>query len=92
MRMDPNLTPTTFILSILGVLTLIFIILLPALLELKKPRDAGPRRIMDEAPTNIPPKIVGPTFIVNLEEESGLEQKTVEKIIDVIAVLPNLEV
>jgi len=89
--MDPNLTSTTFILSILGVLTLTFIILLPALLELKKPRDAGPRRIMDEAP-NIPPKIVGPTFILNLEEEYGLEQKTVEKIIEIIAVLPNLEV
>jgi len=89
--MSPNPTPTTLITLCFGVSVFIFIMFLPALLELKKPKDAGPRRIMDDAYT-IQPKMVGTIVIVNLEEEHRFDQKLVEKIMNIIAVLPNLEV
>jgi hypothetical protein len=89
--MVPNPTLTTFITLILGVLTFIFIMLLPALLELKRPRDAGPRAIMDNAPT-IQPQIREKTILmVNVEEEQGFDQALIKKIADIIAVLPILE-
>jgi hypothetical protein len=75
---------------ILGVSTFIFIMLLPALLELKKPRDAGPRMIIDDAHFT-QPKITT-MLIANVEEEQGFDQVLVKKIADVISVLPNLEV
>jgi len=90
MRMVPNLTPTTFIMLIFGVSTFIFIMLLPALLELKRPKDAGPRMIMDHSVVVQPD--IRSMLMVNVEEERGFDQILVEKIADVIAVLPNLEV
>jgi len=86
--MIPNPTPTTFIMLMLGVLTFIFIMLLPALLELKRPKDAGPRIIADDANfTQL--KISMP--LVNVEEEQRFDQVLVKKIANIIAVLPNLE-
>jgi len=82
--MLPNPTLTTFIL-IIGVSVFSFIMLLPALLELKKPKDAGPRRIADKLPG------VQPILIVNLEEDYKFDQRLAAKILNVIAVLPNLE-
>ena len=82
--MLPNPSPT-FIMLLLGTLVFILIMFLPALLELKKPRDAGPRMINDYSfSANFP--------IANLEEKQGLDQTLVTKIIDAISVLPNLEV
>jgi len=80
---------TTFILLIIGVSTFIFIMLLPALFELKRPKDAGPRMIM-EYPLFTQPEL-GRVSMANVEEEQRLDQKLVEKIADIIAVLPNLE-
>jgi len=91
MRMVPNLNPTAFITLILGVSTFIFIMLLPALLELKRPKDAGPRAIMDNTST-IQSQIREKTIlIVNVEEEQGFDQALIKKISDIIAVLPSLE-
>jgi hypothetical protein len=75
---------------ILGVSTFIFIMLLPALLELKRPQDAGPRMITDDA-YFIQPKIRS-MLIANVEEEQRFDQILIKKIADIIAVLPNLEV
>jgi hypothetical protein len=75
---------------ILGVSTFIFIMLLPALLELKRPKDAGPRMIADDA-TFTQPKITD-ISIVNVEEEQRFDQILIKRIADAIAVLPNLEV
>lgn len=88
--MIPNPTPTVFILLILGVLTSIVITLLPAFYELKRPRDTGPRRIMNETPI-LSPKIAKTILITNMEEEYNISQKAVHKILDIIAFLPNLE-
>jgi len=88
--MIPNPTPTTFIILILGVLSFIFVMLLPALLELKKPKDAGPRLIMNDVPV-LQPQMRESILIVNVEEDHRLDQTLVKKIADIIAVLPNLE-
>jgi len=90
--MIPNSNPTTLILLAFGASVFIFIMLLPALLELKKPKDAGPRMIMDDL-------VVAQYFpkkgIIQLqsidEEKFGLDKTIVKKIADVISFLPNLE-
>ncbi|MBE0519632.1 hypothetical protein IBX35_01125 [Candidatus Bathyarchaeota archaeon] len=83
--MIPNPTPTTFIMLVFGVSTFIFIMLLPAFLELKKPKDAGPRTIMN----NI---IAIPQLPTIMEDEKiVLDQALRQKIANIIAFLPNLE-
>ena len=89
--MIPN--PTTVLLLFFGASTFILIMLLPALLELKKPKDAGPRKIMEE---NIIPsqrfKPFEATFLANLEKEiSKPNQTIIKRVADIIAFLPNLE-
>jgi len=88
--MIPNPTPTTFIILILGVLSFIFVMLLPALLELKKPKDAGPSLLMYDVPV-LQPQMRESILIVNVEEDHRFDQTLVKKIADIIAVLPNLE-
>ena len=91
MGMLPNPTPT-LIMLLLGVSAFIFIMLLPALLELKRPRDAGPRIIMDDVfiVQRFRAREIVP--LANIEEERfGLDKTIVNKITDIIAVLPNLE-
>jgi len=83
--MFPTPNPMTFIVLILGVSTFILIMLLPAFLELKKPKDAGPRTIMN----NI---ILIPQLPVIMEDEKiVLDQALRQKIASIIAFLPNLE-
>jgi hypothetical protein len=89
--MVPNPTLIDFIIIILEVSTFIVIMLLPALLELKRPKDAGPRAIMENAST-IRSQIIEKTFLIlNVEEEQRFDQALIKKIADVIAVLPGLE-
>jgi hypothetical protein len=89
MGMIPNPTPT-FILLTIGVLTFIFIMLLPSLLELKKPKDAGPRIIIDYTyDMQTLWKVSMP--IMDVEEERIFDKMLVKKIVEVISVLPNLE-
>jgi hypothetical protein len=90
--MIPNLNPTTLMMLIFGVSTFIFIMFLPALLELKKPRDAGPRITMDDV-------IIAQRFrdreiirLANIEKEKfGLDQTIVKRITNIVSFLPNLE-
>jgi len=83
-------TPTTLIILSFGVSIFIFIIFLPALLELKRPKDAGPRVIMDDAPI-LQLRRRETILIVDIEERYGFNRMLAKKIADVIAVLPNLE-
>ncbi|MCW3993590.1 MAG: hypothetical protein NWE85_03370 [Candidatus Bathyarchaeota archaeon] len=83
--MLPNPNPMTFIVLSLGVSAFILIMLLPAFLELKKPRDAGPRTIMN----NI---IAIPQLPTIMEDEKPiLDQALYQKIAEILVVLPNLE-
>lgn len=74
---------------IFGVSTFIFIMFLPALHELKKPRDAGPRLIMDD------PVVTGPQermkTLTKMEDDARVDRNLAKKLADIIAVLPNLE-
>lgn len=90
--MIPNPTPTTLIMLLFGVSAFIFIMLLPALLELKRPRDAGPRKIMADVIITQCFQARGTIPLASIEEEKfGLDQTIVKKIVDIIAVLSNLE-
>jgi len=66
--------------------------LLPALFELKRPKDAGPRKIMDSMIPVQRFQLGQMISLVNAEEEKlGLNQVLVKKIAEIIAFLPNLE-
>jgi hypothetical protein len=88
--MIPNPSPTALILLTIGVSTLIFVMLLPSLLELKKPKDAGPRIIIDYANgmQTLWKEIIP---ILDVEAERGFDKILVKKIVDIISILPNLE-
>jgi len=77
----------TPIMMIFGASTFILIMFLPALLELKKPKDAGPRRIMDEVIES-----QSKLKIASIESEVDFDQALVKKVSEIIAALPNLEV
>jgi len=89
--MVPNPTPATIIVLIFGVSTFILIMLLPAFFELKRPKDAGPRRMMDNIVALHQLQLGQITSLINVEEESGLDQAVIKKITDIISFLPNLE-
>jgi len=90
--MIPNPTPTMFVILIFGFSAFIFIMLLPALFELRRPKDAGPRKIMDGILAVQQFQLGQMISLVNVEEEKpGLDQVLVKKIADIIAFLPNLE-
>jgi hypothetical protein len=78
--------PATFVMVILGVSTFILVMFLPALLELKNPKDAGPRRITEEVSIW---KVE--TNLASMEKDVKVDQALIKKISEVIAVLPNLE-
>jgi hypothetical protein len=88
--MIPNLTT---IIAILIVATPIFILtlFLPAFIELKKPKDAGPRMINGGFPeVNI--GIVHFIPIANMEAEQKFDNSLIQTMAKIIAVLPSLEV
>jgi hypothetical protein len=74
---------------VLGTPVLILILFLPAIVELKKPQDSGPRIITDQIPT-IRPATESVFHLTNIEEEQKIESLLfrLSKIIDF---LPNLE-
>ena len=88
--MIPNLTSIIAILT-LGIPVLILIMLLPALLELKKPKDEGPRMIMDNI-SEVQIQIMRMTPIANIENEQRFDSAIIQPLAKIIAVLPNLEV
>jgi hypothetical protein len=87
--MIQNLTPIiavlTFVLPVL-----IFIMLLPAIHELKKPKDERPRMIMDDTPV-AEIQIMHMAHIVNIESEQKFDATVTQQLAKIMAVLPNLE-
>jgi len=88
--MIPNLT--LIIIILIGAIpTLILIMFLPALFEIKKPRDAGPRIILSSIPevkmlaTHVIP-------IANIEKEQKFDVPLIQTIAKIIEFLPKLEV
>ena len=88
--MIPN--PTSIIaILVLGTPILISIMFLPAILELRKPKDGGPRIIRDGIPEAL--FQVSEVFsIVNIEEEQEFDVSFLKPLSKVIGVLPSLEV
>ena len=86
MIQDPNSLIATLIATTAIIIVLFF---LPALIELKKPKDAGPRLIND----NIPKIRIGTLKvpITDIEEEQKFTYQSTIKIADSLYTLPNLE-
>ncbi len=87
--MIPNLTPIIAMLTI-SIPALIVIMLLPAILELKKPKDKGPRMIMDNV-SEMQIKTMHMKPIVAIENEQKVDSAITQQLAKIIAVLPNLE-
>jgi hypothetical protein len=87
--MIPNLTLIIILLA-LGTPILILIMFLPVLLELKKPKDAGPRRIMDNiSEVRIQMRAVS---IASMEEEQKFDRALIRMLAKIIEVLPSMEI
>ena len=70
--------------------SLLFLMLLPTLLELRKPRDAGPRRIMDDLSWKA--GVQGwPSNMRNMEKLEKFDAGLVVSLGKLFAVLPNLD-
>ena len=76
---------------VLGTPILILIMLLPALLELRKPKDAGPRMIMDNI-SEVLVQTVRMLPIANIENEQKFDVTLIQTIAKIIEVLPSLDV
>lgn len=81
-----------FTVVMLGAPFLLIIMLLPTLLELKKPKDAGPRLIMPNASLPISPQEIKVNRIVNIEEKCQFDIKLLPLVSRALNVLPDLEV
>jgi len=88
--MIPNLTSIIIIL-IVATPILIFIMFLPALLELKKPKDRGPRMIMGSIP-EVNMCIMHVIPITNIEDEQKFDSSLIQTMAKILEVLPTLEV
>jgi len=91
MGMIPNPTPTTLAVLFLGISILVFLMFLPALFELKKRRDAGPRMILDDIPAIPQLELALKIPISNIEEDVHFDYVAVLKTVSIITILPNLE-
>jgi hypothetical protein len=75
----------TLIGTFLGMVTVLFLMFMPALIELKRPQDAGPRLIIDNVV--LLPTHTKPLVLMDLEGEAHLIM-THERF---LCLLPNLE-
>ncbi len=81
--------PDVSLVFVLGAPILLLIMLLPSVLELKKPRDAGPRFIMDNF-SGIS-QLINMAPLVNIEEGPQIEAKLASSIAGVLSFLPKLD-
>ncbi len=86
--MIPNVTEIIIILATTPLL--ILIMFSPALIELKKPKDSGPRII----PMENPEMMLVTSFIPfsNIEDEQTFDNSLIQKMSKIVAFLPSLEV
>jgi hypothetical protein len=87
--MIPNLT--AIIIIIITTPVLILIMFLPAFIELKKPKDGGPRMITAEIP-EVNVLITHFIPIANIEDEQKFDSSLIQTMAKSIEVLPSLEV
>jgi hypothetical protein len=87
--MIPNLIST--ILLLLGIPTVIAIVFIPTLLELKRPRDMGPRIIMEHF-NGKPTEPHALNAILKIDDDHRLNQALLFSLGRVIEFLPSLEV
>jgi len=91
--MIPTSALTSIITLFLAVLTFLIVMLMPALFELKKPKDSGPRIMLEDTLyskiLNASPNI--PLLDVD-DEKVELDQEIIKRMAKVLAVLPRLEV
>ena len=86
------LNPTSIItILVLGTPILILIMFLPAMVELRKPKDGGPRMIMGGVP-EAPFHVMAFFPIVDIEEEQRFDSSLLGPLAKIIGVLPSLEV
>lgn len=88
--MVPNPTLDSIITLFFGVLIFIIFMLLPAIIELKNPKDPGPRIIKDSAVVddlNMKVHLIED----NMEKELKFDELIVKKVSEILAVLPSLE-
>jgi hypothetical protein len=88
--MIPNLI-SAILLIVFGTPTLIIVVFLPALLELRRPRDSGPRIIMEDVHAGLI-GLLSVATIVNIEEEHRFDRSLLPRLLKAIEVLPSLEV
>ncbi|MEM2911990.1 MAG: hypothetical protein QXM52_07535 [Candidatus Bathyarchaeia archaeon] len=90
--MVPTSTLASIIPLFIAVLAFIIVMLLPAIIELKKPKDAGPRIILEDMLSlqilSVSPEIP----LLDFDDEVELNQKIIERMAKVLAILPKLEV
>ena len=87
--MIPNLTAVIIIISAIS--TLILITFLPAFIELKKPKDEGPRRIIAGV-SEVNLRVAHVLPIVNIEDEQKFDSSLVQTMAKAISFLPSLEI
>ena len=88
--MIPNLT-STIVMLITVTPVLILIMFLPAFIELKRPKDGGPRMITAEIP-EVNVLITHFIPIANIEDEQKFDRSLIQTMAKSIEFLPSLEI
>ena len=87
--MIPNLTEIIIIIA--ATPTLILLMFLPAFIELKKPKDKGPRIItLEKTETNN--DITHFIYITNIEDNQKFDSSLIQTMAKIVDFLPSLEV
>ena len=81
---------SVFAIVVLGTPILLFIMFLPTVLELKKPRDAGPRLIMGNI-LGVATQVVQIPLIINIEEDHEYNAVLIPAIGSILNFLPKLD-
>ncbi len=82
MMVDPSAYD---MLMIIGASIFVFFMFLPAIFELKNPKDPGPRKIVHE------PASCASVRLHSVDGETDRNQTLAKKVSEIIAFLPNLE-
>lgn len=90
--MIPTPTPAQTIVLFFGVLTFLILMFLPAIIELKKPKDPGPRIIKDYVALYNLDALLNPVESADcVEKEPKFEELILREVSAILAVLPSLE-
>ncbi len=84
-------TTIVAIIIVVGAPTLLGLMLLPTILELRKPSDAGPRLILPDFSAIVGSPRLTVASIVDIEEWHDLNLVPTPNIADVVSVLPIVE-